>query len=235
METRSRLVTPRQVSVSEASRELGVSPETVRRWIKTGRLQGRRSIRPQGTVWSVTLPVITPRGVPPVTPVDDASDREQAHASSGEAWDPSPPVSGQVTIMATVRQQSDTIARLIVDLAEARVISDQRADRLFSQATVIAELREERGRLAGELELTAAEVLMAKVREGKLADDLAQLRADQARYTEILVRHASVTQRKAPAVGESLGSSIPASLTVALGIAAASIWLFFMLLVFRVL
>ena len=117
----------RQVSVSEASRELNKSPETVRRWIKSGRLQAERVIRPQGTVWLVTLPATSPRGVGAVTPVTtphatftDGSVQESEHAASPvpspEALQPSPtpatPVNGLLALAATVRQQSETIARL---------------------------------------------------------------------------------------------------------------------------
>ncbi len=133
MEYQSPAVTTRQVSVSEASRELGISPETVRRWIKSGRLQAERAIRPQGAVWLVALPVTPPCGVPPVAPVTaphEGADQEPAHAPSAEACDPSPPVASVtgaapgavdpsprptpevVALAATVREQAETIARL---------------------------------------------------------------------------------------------------------------------------
>jgi len=125
--------TTRQVSVSEASRELNVSPETVRRWIKSGRLSADRAIRPQGAVWLVTLPVTTSSDVPPVTPVTmphEDADQESEHAPSDGASHPSPsvaPVVGTtsepvdpsprptpevVALAATVREQAETIARL---------------------------------------------------------------------------------------------------------------------------
>lgn len=135
--------TTRQVSVAEAARELGISPETVRRWIKSGRLEARRAIRPQGTVWEVSLPVTTPRGVPPVTPVighGEASLSEPGHATPAAAWHPLPPLAHHTTD-ATVLVAS--IARLIVELAEVRVISDRRADQLVSQAETIGQLRAE--------------------------------------------------------------------------------------------
>src|SRR3954462_14489785 len=85
--------TPRQVSVAEAPRELRISPETVRRRIRSGQIEAHRAIRPQGTMWEVTLPLATPRGVPPVAPVtgpSEASPSESAHATPDEAWHPSP-------------------------------------------------------------------------------------------------------------------------------------------------
>src|SRR3954468_4684809 len=133
-------VTTRQVSVAEAARELGISPETVRRWIKSGRLQAERSIRPQGTVWEVSLPPTTPRGVPPLAPATDhseASPSEPAHASADVAWHPSPPVADHTAPLVA------SIARLIAELAEVRVISDRRADQLVSQAELVGQLRAE--------------------------------------------------------------------------------------------
>src|SRR5690348_12051042 len=113
MEYQSPAPTARQVSVSEASRELCISPETVRRRIKSGRLQGERSIRPQGAMWLVTLPVTIPRGVLPVIPVttphdavDQEPDQESDHATpettSNEACYPSPPVTELAALVATV-------------------------------------------------------------------------------------------------------------------------------------
>jgi hypothetical protein len=120
MEYLSPAPTTRQVSVSEASRELSISPETVRRWIKSGRLQAERAIRPQGAMWLVTLPVTSPRGVLPVTTPHDTvaqeSDHESDHATttatSNEALYPSPPVAELAALTTTVQQQSETIARL---------------------------------------------------------------------------------------------------------------------------
>lgn len=133
MEHQSPAVTIRQVSVSEASRELNISPETVRRRIKAGRLQAERAIRPQGAVWLVTLPVTSPCGVPSVAPVTTpqcGADQEPTHAPSAEACDPSPPVASVTHVSpvtaapsppptpeladlaATVREQAETIVRL---------------------------------------------------------------------------------------------------------------------------
>lgn len=147
--------TTRQVSVSEAARELGVSTETVRRRIKSGDLQAERSIRPQGAVWLVTLPDSTPRGVPPVTghstPQDAslvASDQEKARHTS-QATEP---VALQATRDATTLQAGHdatmtglvaSVARLIAELAEVRVISDRRADALVEQARTLGDLREQ--------------------------------------------------------------------------------------------
>src|ERR687886_255278 len=120
MEYQSPGPTTRQVSVSEASRELNKSPEAVRRWIKSGRLQAERVIRPQGTVWLVTLPATPACGVLPVTPVTTphtvpagGPSQESEHATSSdasnEALDPSPtpvmPVTALSALTATVQQQ----------------------------------------------------------------------------------------------------------------------------------
>src|SRR3954470_11296414 len=93
MEHATPPVTTRHVSVAEAARELGISPETVRRRIKAGQLEASRAIRPQGTVWEVSLPLTTSRGVAPVTPVtghSEASPSEPEQATPDEAWHPSP-------------------------------------------------------------------------------------------------------------------------------------------------
>ncbi len=61
------------VTVSEASRQLGVNTDTVRRRIRRGELGGRQEPRPQGFAWMVELPdldspcedtVTTPLGAP---------------------------------------------------------------------------------------------------------------------------------------------------------------------------
>jgi hypothetical protein len=151
--------TTRQVSVTEASRELGVSAETVRRWIKSGRLQAERAIRPQGAVWVVSLPVTTPRGVAPVTvdatlqtPHDEGSDQEPAP----HIQHPTPDVASHPSSDPTPHYTSDphltaSIARLIVELVEVRIISDRRADQLVAQAERVAALERETGRLTAKL------------------------------------------------------------------------------------
>jgi excisionase family DNA binding protein len=151
-------VTTRQVSVAEAARELGISTEMVRRWIKSGRLEARRTIRAQGTVWEVSLPVTVPRGVPPVTPVtghSEAFPSEPGQATPDEAWYPSSPVAHH-TGDATALVASN--ARLIAELAEVRLISDRRANQLVSQAETIgrqaervANLEIESGRLLAQV------------------------------------------------------------------------------------
>ena len=65
------------VTVSEASRQLGVNADTVRRRIRRGELGGRQEPRPQGFAWMVELPdlyppcedtVTTPLGTPLESP-----------------------------------------------------------------------------------------------------------------------------------------------------------------------
>lgn len=141
-------VTTRQVSVTEAARELGISTETVRRRIKSGDLPAERAIRPQGTVWLVSLPLTTPRGVPPVTGHGghtEASLSKPEHATPAEAWQATPPVTGRMTDAAPLVA---SIARLIAELAEVRVISDRRADQLVGQAELIGLLRAENAALS---------------------------------------------------------------------------------------
>jgi len=44
------------VTINEAAKRLGVSPDTVRRRLKRGDLQGEREKTPQGFVWRIILP-----------------------------------------------------------------------------------------------------------------------------------------------------------------------------------
>jgi len=43
-------------SLPEAARLLGISPSSVRRMIRDGRLEARRVLRPQGYAWEVSVP-----------------------------------------------------------------------------------------------------------------------------------------------------------------------------------
>jgi hypothetical protein len=156
MEHATPPVTTRHVSVAEAARELGISPETVRRRIKAGEIEARRAIRPQGTVWEVSLPLITPRGVPPVAPVagpGEASLSKPEHATPAEASHPSPRLPGHTSDTAPLVA---SIARLIVELAEVRTISDRRADQLVSQAQALGRMTAERDAARRELEILKA-------------------------------------------------------------------------------
>jgi transposase-like protein len=48
------------VPIDQAARQLGVSPTTIRRWVKDGRIKAERVPRPQGYVVLVELPHTAP-------------------------------------------------------------------------------------------------------------------------------------------------------------------------------
>jgi len=65
------------VTVAEASRQLRVNTDTVRRRIHRGELGGRQEPRPQGFAWMVEIPdledtVTTPLGTPSESPDNNA-------------------------------------------------------------------------------------------------------------------------------------------------------------------
>lgn len=140
-------VRPAGVSVSEAARALRVSPGTIRRRIAEGTLHAERVIRPQGTAWRVHLPDDVPatRNVLPTGTSSGASPSESDHVPVTYA--------PHVQDISATAGLVESIARLIAELAEVRVVSDGRADR-------VAELERENGglneRVAGlERELAA--------------------------------------------------------------------------------
>jgi excisionase family DNA binding protein len=49
-----------EASVAQAARALGVSASTVRRWLASGKLAGRRTTHGRGTPWRVLLPAELP-------------------------------------------------------------------------------------------------------------------------------------------------------------------------------
>jgi excisionase family DNA binding protein len=131
-------VRPDGVSVSEAARILRVSPGTVRRRIAEGTLKAERVIRPQGTAWRVHVPDDAPatHNVLPAGTSNGASDSESGHAPVTYA-----PHAQDVPATAGL---VESVARLIAELAEVRVVSDRRADR-------VAELERENARLTAQL------------------------------------------------------------------------------------
>ena len=142
----------RRVTIAEAARILGVSGETVRRRIHAGQLEGIREVRPQGSAWSVVLPVGTPvvstRGGHATPRVE--LDQEPKHSTRDVVASTTPlhveatETTGLSGDVLPSRLLVGSIARLIAELAEVRVVSDRRADR-------VAELERENGRLTAEL------------------------------------------------------------------------------------
>jgi transposase-like protein len=67
-----------QATISEAARRLGVSPDTVRRYIRQGKLAAAKQPSPRGLVWLVDLPDDVP-GLGP----DAASEVERLREDVG--------------------------------------------------------------------------------------------------------------------------------------------------------
>ena len=135
-----------RVTVAEAATILGVSPATVRRMVKAGRLTGERVIRPQGSAFVVLLPEdasVTPGG---------------ASATQHDAWrvkrSNAPPDASQETALAA------WVVTLMAPLAEANARQHETIER---QAGEVADLREQHGRLAVELVETKVRLVEAKV------------------------------------------------------------------------
>ena len=108
------------MTIDDAARLLGVSPTTVRRWVKDGRIKSERVVRPQGYVVLVELPSTTPAAghppqvsteLPTVAPTDLA--RADAMATYLAAY------AEKITspLIATIADQAELIGDLKARLA----------------------------------------------------------------------------------------------------------------------
>ena len=95
---------PALVSIAEAARQLGVSPDTVKRRIRAGELVALREPRPQGFRWLVELGDGVAAGVPP------------------DSLHPSAPVdtTALAVAQAEVRRLEETVAILRHELESRR-------------------------------------------------------------------------------------------------------------------
>ena len=98
------------VTVVDAARILGVSDSTVRRLVKTGRLEAERAQRPQGHVWLVKVPA----------PVTEPSGTRHHLAAAAPAEPSTPPALAAwmtsvleplVTELAAGRERIESLAR----------------------------------------------------------------------------------------------------------------------------
>ena len=123
-----------RVTVAEAATTLGVSPATIRRMVKAGKLTGERVLRPQGSAFVVLLPRDAS------TPADDASDtRHDSWRVERSNASPDASQGAQETALAA------WVVTLMAPLAEANA---RQHDVIVSQADRIADLARENGTLA---------------------------------------------------------------------------------------
>jgi excisionase family DNA binding protein len=109
------------LSVDEAARELGVSANTVRRWVRAGTLESERVPRPQGYTVRVHLPEQVPisatsREVPGLAPTQD---RAGAMAAYNERL-LAPLVDELAATRRQLVDQAEEIGRLRAELQTAR-------------------------------------------------------------------------------------------------------------------
>lgn len=116
------------VSVAEAARILNLSESTVRRLVKSGRLEAEQVQRPQGHVWLVKVP--SPSHQPPEQPP------RQIGATGADP--PGPP--------ALTAWVSSVLEPLVAELGASR-------HQLVSQAETIGQLRAENAALESRLAL----------------------------------------------------------------------------------
>jgi excisionase family DNA binding protein len=121
------------VSVAEACRILNVSDSTLRRLLRAGRLEAQKVERPQGHVWLVKVPA----------PTSTSSEDPPNQLGAADGHPPVPPAAdAMVSLIQT------TIGTVLGPLVGELAASRQTIER---QAEMIAELRENRGRLTAEL------------------------------------------------------------------------------------
>jgi len=104
------------VSIAEAARILNVSDSTVRRLVKSGRLESQQVQRPQGHVWLVKVPADS----------TDPMEQPSRQIGAAPADPPGPP--------ALTAWMTSVLEPLMAELAASR-------DQLVAQAETIGELR----------------------------------------------------------------------------------------------
>jgi hypothetical protein len=127
-----------RVSVAEAATLLGVSVATVRRMIRTGRLEAERVRRPQGTAFVVHLPV-------------DASTRHH-HMGTTARPNASDPGSAADAMVSLIRTTIVTVLNPVVAQLDAhRQMVEHASGQITWQAEMIGRLTAERDAARAEL------------------------------------------------------------------------------------
>jgi excisionase family DNA binding protein len=189
--------------VAEAAELLGVNVVTIRRMIKRGQLEAERVHRPQGSAYLVTLPQHgTGDGTPTEQPAQDMS---RTHGAATPA-----PAEAMVSLIQT------TIATVLGPLVGQVEASRQTIER---QAETIAELREERGRHAAELERAASTIVALGEENDRLRAAQGPVAGQQAASDAGMAPGASTPSGLAPGAS----SSVSGRMVVALALVAVPV------------
>lgn len=117
------------ISVDEAASRLKISPSTVRRMIRDGKLKAERETRPQGEIVRVLWPAATDVSPPTITPSEPSA---TAHAIDLPAAlsAATEPLTEALALERTERQK---LAQEIVGWAERAARAETRADMLAAE------------------------------------------------------------------------------------------------------
>jgi excisionase family DNA binding protein len=113
----------RGVTIDHAARQLGVSPTTIRRWVKDGRIKSERVARPQGYVVLVELPASAPSTPDQTTPPQIATTppatapTEVARADAMAIYLAAYAKKITAPLVATIAEQAELIGELKTRLA----------------------------------------------------------------------------------------------------------------------
>jgi excisionase family DNA binding protein len=114
------------VTIDQAAVSLGVSPSTVRRWVKSGRIKSERVVRPQGYVVLVDLPERAPSTPSAEHPLQVGAQLPTAAGAGVERADAMATYLASYAAkvvephLATIRQQAEEIGRLKAELEHIR-------------------------------------------------------------------------------------------------------------------
>ena len=144
------------ISVDEAASRLNVSPSTVRRMIRDGKLKAEREQRPQGEIVRVLWPAT----------VADASDVPPPVTTPSEPPTTAPAIDLPAALSAALEP-----------LTEALALERTERQRLAQEN---GELREDRGRLTAELEARSDALEMIQTMLDVVRDQLARIREKMA-------------------------------------------------------
>jgi excisionase family DNA binding protein len=144
------------LTIQEASQVLNVSPTTIRRWVKEGKIPSERVSRPQGYVVLVHLP-----------------GNSVAHTGNGASAHAHPPSAGQIPVPSPASGQLSTAGLAETERAEAMAVYSARllqplVDRLADQEQPIREYAERLGQQTERLKIQEERLLEQRQKMEKL-------------------------------------------------------------------